>query len=80
MLVVAAVKHRQVEHVTATVPACRHRVTECRPVGHILESPENIDVMGGSLRSNPLPSRRHEPVAVTVLPNAQTVPSKRLVT
>ena len=66
------VEFRQVEHVTATVPARRDRVTEIVPVGNLSESPESMGAKAGSLRSNPT-SRRHEPDPGTVLPNAQTV-------
>ena len=41
------VKHRQVEHVAAAVAPRRDRVTECLPVGHVLEADQfTADVVG----------------------------------
>lgn len=57
----------QVGHRAATMAPRRECVTERVPIGHSLESPESMGVMGGSSRSNP-PSHRHE-----LFPNAQRV-------
>jgi hypothetical protein len=63
---VLLVKLLEVVHRAATAPSCRECIGERVPIGHILESPESMGVMGGSSRSNT--SHRHE-----LLPNAQKV-------
>lgn len=54
------------EHVTATVPACRHRVTECVPVGHFLEADEFAADIAGLIHQDATDHRNTRPFGALV--------------